>query len=115
MLNYNFCIFILLFLFTISCNKTNLFIKKDLSSVELTNVKLLKLNIPKDGYIYVNKGETIYSISNKYGLIPKNIIEANNLKQPFSLTKNQSLFLPYPLIHNVKNDDTIFSLSLLLK
>ena len=111
MLNYNFCIFILLFLFTISCNKTNLFIKKDLSSVKLTNVKLLKLNIPKDGYIYVNKGETIYSISNKYGLIPKNIIEANNLKQPFSLTKNQRLFLPYPLIHNVKNDDTIFSLS----
>ena len=98
-------------MFAFSCNKPNLFLNKDLSFVKLTNVKLLKLNIPKDGYIYVNKGETIYLISNKYGLIPKNIIDANNLKQPFSLKENQRLFLPYPLIHIVKNDDTIFSLS----
>ena len=111
MLNFNFFIFILLFLFVFSCKKSELFVKKELSSVKVTNIKLLKLNVPNDGYIYVNKDETIYSISNKYGLIPKNIIEANNLKQPYSLIQNQKLFLPYPLIHNVKNNDTIYSLS----
>ena len=111
MLNFNFFIIILLFLFTFSCNRPELFVKKELSSVKVMNINLLKLNVPNDGYIYVTKDETIYSISNKYGLIPKNIIEANNLTQPYSLKENQKLFLPYPLIHNVKKNDTVFSLS----
>jgi Membrane proteins related to metalloendopeptidases len=112
MIKFNFLIFLITLFFISSCNNKSIFIKKNVSSVPIVNFKYLQLDIPKSGYITVTKGETIYSIANKYQLIPKKIIEANNLKKPFLLEVDQKLFLPYPLIHIVKKDDTIYRLSI---
>ena len=42
--------------------------------------------------VLVNKNETIYSIANKYKVIPKDIISDNNLVEPYNLKENQILF-----------------------
>ena len=112
MLRFNSLILLLLSLFIqSSCNKT-LNYKKDLSIVKINNVKTTKVSFPKDGYIYVKQGETIYTISNKYRVIPKKIIQANNLQPPYTLKVQQKIFLPYPIVHITKDEDTVFSLSL---
>ena len=93
MLRFNSLILLLLSLFIqSSCNKS-LYYKKDLSIVRINNVKNTKVNFPKDGYIYVKQDETIYTISNKYRVTPKKIIQANNLQSPYTLKVEQKIFL----------------------
>ena len=52
----------------------------------------LKESIPINGMIFVKKNETIYSIANKYKVIPKNIIDDNNLIKPY-YSKRKSNFI----------------------
>ena len=112
MLKFNLLILLFLSLFfQFSCNK-NITYKKDISFVKINNFENTKIIFPKDGYIYVEEGDTIYSISNKFRVIPEKIINANNLQSPYTLKVKQKLFLPYPIIHNLKEEDTIFSLSI---
>ena len=54
--------------------------------------ELIKNNIPLNGMIMVKENETIYSIANKYNVIPKDIIEDNKLSKPYNLKFNQILF-----------------------
>ena len=72
----------------------------------------LKKSIPINGMIFVKKNETIYSIANKYKVIPKNIIDDNNLIKPFILKENQILFLRNNNIYIIKSGDNIDKISL---
>ena len=66
-----------------------------------------------DGYIFPKKNETIYDLSNKYGILPQAIIKFNNLKKPYNLSNKEKIYLPYPLIHNVKKGENIYDLSMI--
>ena len=62
--------------------------------------------------IVVKKNETIYSIANKFQVIPKDIINDNNLIKPFQLKLNQILFLRHKNIYVIKKGDTLASVSI---
>ena len=53
--------------------------------------EFIKNNIPLNGMIMVKENETIYSIANKYNVIPKDIIDDNKLSKPYNLKFNQIL------------------------
>ena len=72
----------------------------------------LKANIPINGMIFVKKNETIYSIANKYNVIPKNIIDDNNLINPYILKESQILFLRNKNVYVIKTGDSLKKLSL---
>ena len=61
--------------------------------------------------IIVKENETIYSIANKFKVIPKDIIEDNNLSKPYELKPNQILFLRHENIYIVKENDTVEKIS----
>ena len=74
------------------------------------NNKLYK--IPLNGMILVKENQTIFSIANKYQVIPKDIINDNNLIEPFQLKINQILFLRNKNTHIIKKNDTLGSISI---
>ena len=97
------------------CNPEPIFplSKKNISNVPIKNVSITKLNFPKDGYIIANENQTIYEIANTFNILPQEIIRANNLKAPYELSKNQQIYLPYPLMHKVKPSQNIYDISLI--
>ncbi len=108
---FNFLIILSITSVLFSC-KQSLFVKKNVSSVNVNKVEVKKFKFPKEGYILIEEGDTVYSIANSYGLIPSKIIKLNNLKKPYKLKIGKKLFLPYPIVHNVIYGDTVFTLSL---
>ena len=89
------------------------FSKKNISNVPIKSLSIAKLNIPRDGYITVNENQTIYDIANTYNILPQEIVRANNLKHPYELSKDQQIYLPYPLMHKVKQNQNIYDISLI--
>jgi murein DD-endopeptidase MepM/ murein hydrolase activator NlpD len=71
-----------------------------------------KESVPINGMIFVKKNETIYSIGNKYKVIPKNIIDDNNLIKPYILKENQILFLRNKNVYIIKSGDSIDKIAL---
>ncbi len=108
--------FNLLIILFFSCSlfscKQNLFVKKDVSLVNVNEIEVKKIKFPAEGFIFIQEGDTVYSIANSYGIIPIEIINLNYLKKPYKLKVGKKLFLPYPIIHDVIPGDTIFTLSL---
>ena len=92
-------LFLFFITFLVGCQTSNLFedVKKDfavekkVTVFDKTNNKR-QFQIPLNGMVLVNKNETIYSIANKYKVIPKDIISDNNLIEPYNLKENQILF-----------------------
>ena len=83
-LNKSYYIILIFFLFGCQSNKLYDRLKKDLASEK--EAKIFNktsssniINIPLNGMIIVKENETIFSIANKYKVIPKDIIEDNNL------------------------------------
>ena len=70
------------------------------------------LPVPLNGMVLVKKNQTIFSIANKYQVIPKDIINDNNLIKPFKLKINQILFLRNKNIHIIKKNDTLSNISI---
>ena len=62
-------------------------------------------------YVTVKKGDTVYSLSRKYNVPTRSVIELNRLKTPFLLYAGQRLKLPKPVIHVVRKGDTVYSIS----
>ena len=110
--------FILLFFFLTSCKTSELIenVKGDFALEKKATIynksSASKDNIPKNGMIFVKKNETIFSIANEYKVIPKDIIEDNNLIKPYSLKENQILFLRNKNIYIIKPGDTLDKISL---
>ena len=62
-------------------------------------------------FITVHKGDTVYSLSRRYNVPIRSMIEVNNLKPPFILSKGARLRLSAPSVHIVQKGDTIYSIS----
>lgn len=61
--------------------------------------------------IIVRKGDTLYSLSQKYGVPMRDVIEANNLRAPYTLKTGQRLIVPYAKTHTVRASETLYSIS----
>ena len=110
--------FICLILFVFGCQTNNLYdnLKTDyapekeakiFNKISVSN----QISIPLNGMIIVKENESIYSIANKYKVIPKDIIKDNNLTKPYKLKPNQILFLRHDNIYIVKENDTLEKIS----
>ncbi len=112
-MKFLFNIFLLIII--TGCNPDPIFplSKKNISNVVVKNFSITKLDFPKDGYVSVGDNQTIYDVANTYNILPQEIIRANNLKPPFELSKGQQIYLPYPLMHKVKQNQNIYDISLI--
>ncbi len=116
MLNKNYYIILIFLVFGCQSNKLYDGLKKDLApekEAKIFNKTSISnnMNIPLNGMIIVRENETIYSIANKFKVIPKDIIEDNNLSKPYELKPNQILFLRHENIYFVKENDTVEKIS----
>ena len=57
-------------------------------------------------YVTVQRGDTLYSISRRYGVPLKDLINTNNLHAPYTLRVGQHLSLPAKQYHTVQRGDT---------
>lgn len=61
--------------------------------------------------VTVRKGDTLYSIANRYDIPLRRLIEINNLKPPYLLKIGQNLRLPASRYHIVDRGDTLYNIS----
>lgn len=61
--------------------------------------------------VIVQKGDTLYSLSRKYEVPLRGLIEENNLVAPYTLNVGQNLRLPTRQTHLVAKGDTLYSIS----
>ncbi len=59
-----------------------------------TSYPCLSFEVLSSKKIIVQPQQTIYAISRKYDVHPKDIIELNRIKPPFTIYKGQSLYIP---------------------
>lgn len=59
----------------------------------------------------VSKGDTLYSVSNRYRLSMRDIAILNHMKPPFKLYEGQRLKLPPPREYKVQSGDTLYGVS----
>lgn len=59
----------------------------------------------------VVRGDTLYSISNRYKIAMRDIVIDNNLSAPFTLREGQRLKLPPPKEYRVRNGDSLYTVS----
>ena len=61
--------------------------------------------------VRVRKGDTLYGISKKHDVPMRAIIEANDLKPPYTLSVGQYLTLPRAKTYRVRTGDTLYSIA----
>ena len=59
----------------------------------------------------VRSKDTVYTLSRKYKVPIRTIIEANDLKAPYILEKGQKIQIPRAQIHTVKSGETLYGIS----
>ena len=112
-------LFLFLITFLFGCQTSNLFedVKKDfavekkVTVFDRSNINR-QFQIPLNGMILVNKDDTIYGIANKYKVVPKDIIDDNNLVEPYNLKENQILFLRNKNLYVIRFGDNLEKISL---
>lgn len=114
-------------------------VASNVDTVSLTPVSEIRLDQPVEpapakrrkakGYIEVQPGDTVYAISRRFDVAPKNLIDANDLSAPYTLTVGQPLKLPRgasvvaakstttrqvvarDTLYTVRKGDTLYSIS----
>ena len=61
--------------------------------------------------VTVQKGDTLYSISRRYNVPLRDLIEVNHLTPPYTLNIGRVLRLPTAKFHIVEKGDTLYSIS----
>lgn len=61
--------------------------------------------------VRVQKGDTLYSISRRYDVPLREVIEINNLRPPYALRIGQVVRLPSARYHVVAKGDTLYNIS----
>lgn len=67
--------------------------------------------IPPSGAVTVRPGDSLFLISQRYGLSVRAVIDANRMVPPYHLIAGQRLRLPQVRSHRVESGDTLYSLS----
>lgn len=83
-------------------------------SYDSGRIQLFNYNLwggPAPSSVVVQKGDTLYSISRRYDLPLREIIELNGLKPPYSLRIGQVVRLPSARYHVVAKGDTLYNIS----
>lgn len=62
-------------------------------------------------YVTVRKGDTLYSISKRYNVPTRDMIEANGLTPPYTLHIGRVLKIPNTRYHIVAKGDTLYNIS----
>lgn len=62
-------------------------------------------------YVTVSKGDTLYSIARRYDVPIRDLIEANSLRPPYTLTIGRVLKMPNARYHVVQKGDTVYNIS----
>ncbi len=62
-------------------------------------------------YVTVKKGDTLYSIARRYNVPIREMIEANNLRPPYTLNIGRVLKMPDAKYHVVQKGDTLYNIS----
>ena len=81
-----------------------------------TNINKEKYKEPiiektKTNQIEVAQGDTIHSISRKYQIPVRDLIDKNNLVAPYSIKPKSILIIPAPSYHEVKKGETLYAIS----
>lgn len=61
--------------------------------------------------VEVQKGDTLYAISRKYDVSISELIDVNNLDEPYTLNVGQTLKLPHAASYTVAKGDTLYSIA----
>ncbi len=61
--------------------------------------------------VTIDKGDTLYSISKRYDIPLRDLIDANGLRPPYTLKVGQVLRLPATSYHIVSRGDTLYAIS----
>lgn len=69
------------------------------------------IDLPAYGIVRVKKGETVFTLSRRYGVSSQKIIDKNNLKPPYRLRSGASLIIPKPRSHLIKKGDSLYKIS----
>ncbi len=67
--------------------------------------------VPEDRRIRVQKGDSVYLVSRRYGIPMRDIIERNGLRAPYHLREGQMLVVPATRQHVVEAGDTLSSIA----
>lgn len=62
-------------------------------------------------YLYVHRGDTLYTLAKKNDLSMRALIAENNLTAPYQLKVGQKLLIPKPKTHTVQKGETLYSVS----
>ena len=62
---------------------------------------------PDSGLVSVRPGDTVYSVTRRYGVSQRELIEMNGLRPPYLLRVGQSLRISTQRIHTVRPGDTV--------
>src|SRR5579875_468722 len=68
-------------------------------------------HLPHPDEIVVAKGETLYTISRRYDVPLRSIIDANHLAPPFQVAAGTKLTLPQERFHTVRQGDTLYGIA----
>ncbi len=61
--------------------------------------------------IMVAKGDTLYGLARRYGLVLRDLIDVNRLKPPYILQPGQRLKTPQPRFYTVSKGDTAYGIA----
>jgi murein DD-endopeptidase MepM/ murein hydrolase activator NlpD len=59
----------------------------------------------------VQSGETVYSLARRFGVTPRDIIDANTLQPPFELQEGQRIIIPKAREHVVRRGETLANIA----
>ena len=65
----------------------------------------------KKGLILVRRGDTLYMIARRNGVALRGLMQANNLKPPYTIHPGQLLKLPVSRYHEVAKGQTVYQIS----
>jgi len=68
----------------------------------------------KTGSILASEGDTLWSISKRYRVPLRAIIDVNNISAPYQLASGQRLKMPAPVDYKVREGDTLYSIANML-
>lgn len=68
-----------------------------------------------NGVHTVHAGDTLWSISQRYNLPLRDLIDLNKSRPPYALAKGQRLLLPAPSTYKVQPKDSLYAISRLFK